>query len=47
VIPGSGHDISLAPNNWLQVDDAIRWSNAYVGTGRGCRENDGLPRNCG
>ncbi|MBV9336196.1 MAG: alpha/beta fold hydrolase, partial [Solirubrobacterales bacterium] len=47
VIPGSGHDISLALNNWLQVDDAVRWSNAYVGTGRGRRDNDGLPRNCG
>ena len=47
VIPGSGHDISLARNNWLQVEDAIRWSNAYVGTGRGRGVNDGLPRNCG
>jgi pimeloyl-ACP methyl ester carboxylesterase len=47
VIPGSGHDISLALNNWMQVDDAGRWSNAYVGTGRDQRDNDGLPRNCG
>ena len=47
VIPGSGHDVSLALNNWLQVDDAVRWSNAYVGIGRGQRDHDGLPRNCG
>ena len=47
VIPGSGHDISLALNNRMQVDDAVRWSNAYVGTGRDWRDNDGLPRNCG
>jgi pimeloyl-ACP methyl ester carboxylesterase len=47
VIPGSGHDISLALNNWLQVDDTVRWSNAYVGTGHVRRDNDGLPRTCG
>jgi len=46
VIPGSGHDISLALNNRLQVADATRWSNAYVG--RGFRGRDeGLPPNCG
>ena len=47
VIPGSGHDISLALNNWLQVADATRWSNAYIGRGSGTRDRDGLPRNCG
>ena len=47
VIPGSGHDISLALNNWLQVDDSVRWSNAYVGTGAGRHDHGALPRNCG
>jgi pimeloyl-ACP methyl ester carboxylesterase len=47
VIPGSGHDISLSPNNSLQADDSVRWSNAYVGTRGGSRDHDALPRNCG
>ena len=47
VIPGSGHDISLALNNWLQVADAVSWSNVYVGKRFGERDDDGLPRNCG
>jgi len=47
VIPGAGHDISLALNSWMQADDVIRWSNTYVGPGHGPRDNDGLPRNCG
>jgi hypothetical protein len=47
VVPGSGHDISLALNNRLQVADAADWSNSSVGTGRGRRDSDRLPRNCG
>jgi pimeloyl-ACP methyl ester carboxylesterase len=47
VVPGSGHDISLARNNWLQVADAVRWSDAYVGQAGLRRDNDGLPHNCG
>ena len=47
VIPGAGHDISLALNNWMQVDDSVRWSNAYVGTGRGVGDHEALPHTCG
>jgi hypothetical protein len=36
-----------AAQAWLQVDDPVRWSDAYVGTGREQRDNDGLPGNCG
>jgi pimeloyl-ACP methyl ester carboxylesterase len=34
VIPGSGHDVSFAVNNELQVADAVAWSNAFVGQTR-------------
>jgi pimeloyl-ACP methyl ester carboxylesterase len=59
VIPGSGHDISLAVNHELQVADAVAWANAFVGQRdfagrasfaggtRGLSWNDGLPWNCG
>src|SRR5262249_54429565 len=52
LIPGSGHDISLARNNVVQVLDATRWSNEFVGKMAGDRDlprnNDRrLPRNCG
>jgi hypothetical protein len=43
----SGHDISLARNNWLQVADAVRWSDTYVGQADHRRDNDGLRHNCG
>ena len=59
VIPGSGHDVSLAVNHELQVADAVAWANAFVsqhdsagtaafpGGDRGLFWNDGLPWNCG
>lgn len=47
VVPGSGHDISLARNSRLQVADAVRWSDAYVGQAGRRRDNDGLTHNCG
>jgi pimeloyl-ACP methyl ester carboxylesterase len=31
LVPGSGHDISLALNNELQVQDAVAWSDTFVG----------------
>ena len=31
VIPGSGHDVSLALNHGLQVADTVAWSEAFVG----------------
>jgi len=45
VIPGSGHDVSLALNHALQVADSVAWSGSFVGHDRpGGR---GLPGNCG
>jgi hypothetical protein len=44
VIPGSGHDISLALNGGFQAGDAIAWSDTFVAhrwTGRH------LPFDCG
>jgi pimeloyl-ACP methyl ester carboxylesterase len=40
VIPGSGHDVSLALNHGLQIADAVAWSQAFVVQGR-----PGLPGN--
>jgi pimeloyl-ACP methyl ester carboxylesterase len=31
VVPGSGHDLSLSVNHYLQVADAVAWSSAFVG----------------
>ena len=42
VIPGSGHDISLALNHDLQVADTVAWSQGFLGHGGG----GPLPRNC-
>jgi hypothetical protein len=47
VIPHPGHDISLARNNSLQIDDGVRCEHAYVGTRRGRNTDDGPPRNRG
>ena len=48
VIPGSGHDISLALNSGLQAADTIAWSDTFVAhrwsARRGARR---LPSNCG
>jgi hypothetical protein len=41
VIPGSGHDISLALNHNLQVADTMAWSQAFVEH----RANRQVPRN--
>ena len=43
VIPGSGHDISLALNGGFQAGDAIAWSDKYVTHHRAGR----LPLDCG
>jgi len=59
VIPGSGHDVSLAVNHELQAADAVAWAAAFVGqrdlagrasfrgSNRALSWNDGLPWNCG
>jgi pimeloyl-ACP methyl ester carboxylesterase len=53
VVPGSGHDISLALNHGLQVRDAVAWSRAYVGRAhvgkksRFVKNSQALPQNCG
>jgi pimeloyl-ACP methyl ester carboxylesterase len=41
VIPGAGHDLSLALNQQIQVDDTVLWSYAYVD-----HHLVGLARNC-
>jgi pimeloyl-ACP methyl ester carboxylesterase len=41
VVPGAGHDLSLALNHELQVRDAVAWSTAYVD-----HQGNGLPRYC-
>jgi len=46
LIAGAGHDLSLARNHRLQVQDAVSWSIALVGQiGLSASEND-LPSNC-
>jgi pimeloyl-ACP methyl ester carboxylesterase len=50
VVPGSGHDLSLALNHEVQVRDSVAWSLAFVGQ-RGFAEDNGrdasrLPENC-
>jgi len=50
LIPGSGHDVSLALNHGLQIADTVAWSEAFVGQ-RGPAQADGhrsggLPANC-
>jgi hypothetical protein len=53
VVPGSGHDISLALNHGRQVTDAVAWSSAYVGqlssgkTHRLVKKDIALPQHCG
>jgi len=52
IVPGSGHDLSLAMNHRLQVEDSVAWSTAFVGGGPDDDQNrlpwnDGLPWNCG
>jgi hypothetical protein len=42
VIPGSGHDISLALNHDLQVSDTVTWTHTVVDRTAGAE----LPRNC-
>jgi pimeloyl-ACP methyl ester carboxylesterase len=42
VIPGSGHDISLALNHNLQVADTVAWTHAFVEH----TASPKLPRNC-
>ena len=39
IVPGSGHDMSLAINHELQVADAAAWSAAFVGQ-RGVEDGD-------
>src|SRR5262249_44167379 len=34
IVPASGHDLSLAINHRLQVEDAVAWSASLVGQGR-------------
>ncbi len=51
VIPGSGHDVSLALNHGLQVADMVAWSEAFVGQRWPAQpDNQGsgerLPGNC-
>jgi hypothetical protein len=50
VVPGSGHDLSLALNHEVQVRDSVAWSLAFVGQ-RGLGQDDRrgasrLPDNC-
>jgi pimeloyl-ACP methyl ester carboxylesterase len=55
IVPGSGHDLSLAINHDLQVADSVAWSSAFVGqTGldqqgelAGLHSSSGLPWNDG
>jgi hypothetical protein len=47
VVPGSGHDISLALNHQLQVEDAVAWSYTYVSHHLDEASDNDLPRNCG
>jgi len=47
VIPGSGHDISLALNNGLQATDAIAWTDALVTHRAAGHFGAGLAWNCG
>jgi pimeloyl-ACP methyl ester carboxylesterase len=44
VVPGSGHDISLALNHGLQVADTVAWSRAFVG--QFSRGGGHLPSDC-
>jgi hypothetical protein len=46
VVPGSGHDISLAWNHRLQVEDAVAWSVAFVGQAGIAGDRNDLPSNC-
>jgi len=58
IIPGSGHDLSLAVNHQLQIADAVAWSSSLVGqlrlaamervdeNGIWLPWNSGLPWNC-
>jgi pimeloyl-ACP methyl ester carboxylesterase len=50
VIPGSGHDISLALNHRLQVADTVAWSEAFAGQRRPAptsgHRGEHLPGNC-
>jgi len=58
IVPGSGHDLSLAVNHRLQIVDAVAWSSSLVGqlrhagmervdeNGNGLPWNSGLPWNC-
>lgn len=58
IVPGSGHDLSLAVNHRLQIADAVAWSSALVGqhhvgdthhtdeNDAGLPWNSGLPWNC-
>jgi hypothetical protein len=50
VVPGSGHDLSLALNHEVQVTDLVAWLMAFVGQ-RGFDKDDhrgpsGLPETC-
>lgn len=40
IVPGAGHDLSLALNNERQVADAVAWSSAFVGQRRGDSERE-------
>jgi len=40
IVPGSGHDMSLAINHELQVADAAAWSAAFVGQRRSENRDD-------
>jgi pimeloyl-ACP methyl ester carboxylesterase len=40
VVPGAGHDLSLALNHSRQVADAVAWSSAFVGQRSGDEERE-------
>jgi hypothetical protein len=45
VVPGSGHDVSLHRNNWVQAAASARWSYRFVGQGA-VKLDLPLPRAC-
>lgn len=47
MVPGSGHDINLALNHDIEEQDALSWSNEYIGQqGQPADQSRALPSDC-